>query len=162
MQERRDGSAAKPGWGWFAAISLLLVLGGISLLVAGWGQGFMAGYSGKRPGNGPYVAATGCGVGAVLIAIVGWIGTKGRAAVRGLLLLAGLIGALVVMAGARGAYENRARPLAACRNWESPPTATSQGGENVLEGVAATSPFNAWAVGWCGSRTLVLHWDGST
>jgi hypothetical protein len=40
----------------------------------------------------------------------------------------------------------------------SPPT-------NELNGVAATSSTNAWAVGFCGkpfssAKTLVEHWDG--
>lgn len=35
-------------------------------------------------------------------------------------------------------------------------------GENFLDGVTATSPVNAWAVGWGGGYGLIEHWDGSS
>lgn len=160
MQERRDRSAASSAAGWLLAMSLVLALIAMLLIVSGVFASFMSGYSGG-PGSTPFLAAAGCGVGAVLIAAVGWVTAKGRAALRGFLVFAGLIGGLVVLVGARAAYENRAQPLAACRNWDSPPPATSVRADNVLNGVAVTSGSDAWAVGAC-SATLILHWDGSS
>ena len=68
------------------------------------------------------------------------------------LVAAGLIGASTVPASA-----------ATCESWGGqPPNAGSS--DNQLEGVAATSACNAWAVGYYynGTRnqTLVLHWSG--
>lgn len=160
MQERRDGSAASSAAGWLLAISLLLAFVGVLFIASGAVASFMSGYSGG-PGSTPFVSAAGCGLGAVLIAAVGWLAAKGRVALRRGLVFAGLIGGVVVLVGARAGYENRAQPLAACRNWDSPPPATSAEGDNVLNGVAVTSRSNAWAVGGC-SATLILHWDGST
>lgn len=51
--------------------------------------------------------------------------------------------------------------------WRKVPAPNVGSGYNDLYGVAATSPVDAWAVGYSretpytGSRTLILHWDGA-
>lgn len=51
--------------------------------------------------------------------------------------------------------------------WKRVASPNPRSGENYLNGVAATSPGNAWAVGeyyirgGTADRTLVLHWDGA-
>ena len=164
MREGRSPSPAEPGWGWLGAVSLVLALVGIVLLVAGLLESALGGLDGGRPTNTAFVAGAVCGLLSVLAGVVGWLKTKGRGAVRAWPVFAGLIGVLVLVVGARGAYENRARPAAECRHWDSP--AASSPASNVLTGVAATSASNAWAVGRCSGgdpdKTFILHWDGST
>ena len=137
MHEGRSRPPAEPGWGWLGAISLVLALVGILLLLFGLVDSAFGGLSGRRPTGTAWVAGAVCGLASVLTGVAGWLKTRGRGAVRVWPVVAGLFGALVLIVGVRGAYENRARPLAACRNWDSPPPATSQGTHNVLNGVAA-------------------------
>ncbi|HKZ75675.1 MAG TPA: hypothetical protein VJ259_03320 [Actinomycetota bacterium] len=164
MREGRSGSPAEPGWGWLGAISLLLALIGIFLLFVGLVDSALGGLSGERPEGTAFVAGAVCGLLSVLAGVVGWLKTKGRGAVRAWPVFAGLIGVLVLVVGAWGGYENRARPAAECRNWDPPPAGSPT--SNVLTGVAATSASDAWAVGRCSAgdpdKTFILHWDGST
>jgi len=163
MREGRSPSSVEPGWGWLGAVSLVLALVGIVLLVAGLFESALGGLDGGRPTNTAFVVGAVCGLLSVLAGVVGWLKTKGRGAVRAWPAVAGLIGGLVLVVGVRGAYENRPGPIGACPNWDSPPPAGMTGTFGVLNGVATTSPSDAWAVGWCGRPwTLILRWDGST
>ncbi len=73
-------------------------------------------------------------------------------------VLSGLIAAVAAPADAAG-----------CRSWKVKPSPNPAGTSknNVLDGVAATSGRNAWAVGYVGyfskgrqARTLIEHWNG--
>jgi hypothetical protein len=162
MREGRSRPPVEPRWRRLRALSLGLALSGIVLLVIGTLDNFSGGLSGERPDPTAFVAAAVCGFASFLAGVVGWVKTSGRDVVRAWPLAAGVIGGLVVFAGVRGAYEN-SRPPAACRDWD---VAGSAPATNALNGVAATSASNAWAVGRCSAgspdKTLILHWDGSS
>jgi hypothetical protein len=73
-------------------------------------------------------------------------------------MLSGFIAAVAAPADAAG-----------CRSWKVKPSPNPAGTSknNVLDGVAATSGRNAWAVGYVGyfskgrqARTLIEHWNG--
>jgi hypothetical protein len=53
-------------------------------------------------------------------------------------------------------------PLAAAARTGSADAAASFSTSGALRGVAATSATNAWAVGFTGSKTLLVHWNGRT
>jgi hypothetical protein len=76
---------------------------------------------------------------------------------------------LIFMAGATKAASSAGNAPASAQcgpNWVSTSTPNSAGASNVLNGVAAISPTDVWAVGYydtgSGRRTLALHWNGSS
>ena len=72
-------------------------------------------------------------------------------------------GVLTLIAGvAAGGRTARAATIAGASAAVAP-EATSYVAEGQLNGVAATAPGNAWAVGFTGvltQKTLILHWNG--
>ena len=106
MREERSRSPAEPGWGWLGAISLLLALVGGFVLVGGLLESAFGGMGGGCPNPGPaFAVGAVCGLASVLAGVVGWLKTKGRM-VSAWMVFAGSIGGLVLVVGARGAYEN--------------------------------------------------------
>lgn len=164
MRERRPRAPVEGGSGWLAVASWFFALLGVVLLASGLFESAFSGLSGERPTGTPFLVGAVCGVVSVIIGAFGWSGTRDRRVLRGWLVLGGLAGAVVLVLGARGAWENRARPPAECSAWNAP--ADQLGASpNVLTAVAAPSPSDAWAVGRCWGdrdRTLVLRWNGST